>query len=88
MITPHSDASPADNTRVVLRRCVAYTIDVSIIAVALAMVIRVTGDVRRVPNCDQIPAGRACFAYSNEALVVNSARWSCSASPRSSWWCS
>ena len=68
----HSDASPADNTRVVLRRCVAYTIDVSIIAVALAIVIWVTGDVRRAHQLRSDPRRTSCFAYNNQALVVNS----------------
>ena len=48
MTTCTPTASPADNTRVVLRRCVAYTIDVSLIAVALAIVD--LGDRRRSPR--------------------------------------
>jgi RDD family len=64
--------APTDPTRVVLRRCAAYTIDVVLIALSLVTVIWVTGDVRRVPNCDHIPPGRACFGYQSAALLVNS----------------
>ena len=69
MATP--SARP-DQTRVVLRRCAAYVVDVLLLALSLVIVIWVTGDVRRVPNCDHIPKGRACFAYKSDALLVNS----------------
>lgn len=61
-----------DQTRVVLRRCAAYVIDVFLVVLSLAIVIWVTGDVRRAPNCDHVPSGRACFGYQSQALVVNS----------------
>jgi uncharacterized RDD family membrane protein YckC len=63
---------PTDQTRVVLRRCVAYLIDLSLILVSLTIVIWVAGDVRWVSNCDHIPADRACFAYKSDGLLVNS----------------
>jgi uncharacterized RDD family membrane protein YckC len=61
-----------DETRVVLRRCVAWLLDLLSLAVVLVVVVWVTGDVKRVPDCDTIPAGRACFAYADNALLVNS----------------
>ena len=61
-----------DETRVVLRRCVAWLLDLLSLALVLIVVVWVTGDVKRVPNCDTIPAGRACFAYNDNALLVNS----------------
>ena len=48
-----------DATRVVVRRCAAYLVDVSVVLLALAAVIWVTGDVKAVPNCDDVPSGRA-----------------------------
>ena len=61
----------ADPTRVLLRRIVAYAIDASLVVGAMAVVFFVTGDIDRVPNCDTIPKGRACFAYGNDAVLVN-----------------
>jgi uncharacterized RDD family membrane protein YckC len=65
-------AEQPDETRVVLRRCIAWVLDVLGVAVILVVVVWVTGDVERVPNCDTIPAGRACFAYTDDAILVNS----------------
>jgi uncharacterized RDD family membrane protein YckC len=61
-----------DDTRVVLRRCVAWFLDLASLALVLVVVVWVTGDVKKVPNCDTIPSGRACFAYGDNALLVNS----------------
>jgi uncharacterized RDD family membrane protein YckC len=61
-----------DETRVVVRRCVAWVLDVLGLAVILVVVVWVTGDVERVPNCDTIPAGRSCFAYGDDSILVNS----------------
>ena len=60
-----------DPTRVLLRRTVAYVIDASLVLGAMAVVFFVTGDIERVPDCDTIPKGRACFGYQNEAVLVN-----------------
>jgi uncharacterized RDD family membrane protein YckC len=56
----------------VLRRCAAWFIDALCLVLVLVVVVWVTGDVERVANCDTIPKGRACFAYGDNALLVNS----------------
>ena len=61
-----------DDTRVVLRRCGAYLVDVAVVLFSLVVVIWITGDVKSVPNCDDVPSGRACIAYKDDALSVNS----------------
>lgn len=66
-----ADPQPADPTRVLLRRCVAYLIDVTLVVGAMVVVLVVTGDVKKVPNCDTIPKGRACFGYQDQAILVN-----------------
>jgi uncharacterized RDD family membrane protein YckC len=70
--TPTPQTDHADDTRVVLRRCVAWLLDVLSLALVLVVVVWVTGDIERVPNCDTIPSGRACFHYNDTALMVNS----------------
>jgi uncharacterized RDD family membrane protein YckC len=69
---PLARAECPDETRVVLRRCVAWFLDLLSLALVLVVVVWITGDVERVPNCDTIPSGRACFAYNDTALLVNS----------------
>jgi len=39
-----------DPTRVMLRRCVAYAIDATLVVGAMAIVFFVTGDIEQVPN--------------------------------------
>ena len=46
-------------------------IDALVIVFALLAVVWVTGDVQKVPNCDNVPQGRACLEYGNAALEVN-----------------
>jgi hypothetical protein len=53
-----------DDTRVVLRRCVANVIDAFAIALALIVVISVTCDVQTPSNCDDVPKGHAATGAS------------------------
>ncbi len=49
----------------------ANALDAFVIAFGLFVVVWVTGDLQKVPNCDNVPQGRACVDYGSSALEVN-----------------
>jgi len=65
---------PADEdpTRVVGRRCVAYLVDVGLIALVLLALFVIPGDVRKADNgCPQpVPGGHACFEFRGTGYLV------------------
>ena len=60
-----------DPTQVIVRRIVANMVDALVVVFAMFAVLFITGDVEEVANCNAIPAGRACFDYQNQAVMVN-----------------
>jgi uncharacterized RDD family membrane protein YckC len=60
-----------DPTQIVWRRTFAYLTDALIIAGILLLVIWITGDVRRLPECPHpIPQAHSCLEYGKQALLV------------------
>ena len=63
---------PGDPTRVVGRRCVAYAVDLALVALVLVAVLLVAGDVTKLPNgCPSpVPAGRSCLTYHSTGYLI------------------
>jgi uncharacterized RDD family membrane protein YckC len=61
-----------DPTRVVWRRCLAYGVDLLLIAVVLVAVLVVAGDVTKLVNgCPSpVPAGRSCLSYHSTGYLI------------------
>lgn len=62
-----------DPTQVVLRRIAAKVVEALLIAVILAVVVLVAGDVRRSSHgCPKpIPNGHSCLGFNDQAFIVN-----------------
>jgi uncharacterized RDD family membrane protein YckC len=63
---------PADPTRVVGRRCLAYAVDLALVALVLISVLLVAGDVTKFPNgCPTpVPSGHSCFSYHSAGYLI------------------
>jgi uncharacterized RDD family membrane protein YckC len=63
---------PGDPTRVVGRRCLAYAVDLILIALVVVAVLVVAGDVTTLAHgCPSpVPAGRSCLAYHSTGYLI------------------
>jgi uncharacterized RDD family membrane protein YckC len=62
-----------DPTRVVTRRAIAFVLDAVLLALIPASTIAIVGHahLRRGDCPDPLPAGRDCFSFKNEAILVD-----------------
>ena len=63
----------SDAMRVVARRCAAFLIDAAVIVIVFWLAAQASRDFADVPgDCpDPVPAGDACFQWSDEAYVID-----------------